>query len=231
MPAASPPAEQESPMTEIERHTFDVVVIGAGGAGLRAAIEARLQGKTRRDRLQVAVRQGAHRDGRGRHRRGHGKRQLQGQLAGPFPRHDARRQVPQPLADGRAARQGSARPGVGARDLRRAVRPHAGRQDQPAQLRRARVPAACPRRRPHRPRDDPHAAAEDRVAAAGRPAGAARRRGDDQGLRRDDHHVAAQGRRTASPAPSATPARTAPSSSSRRPRSCSPPAASASRSR
>jgi succinate dehydrogenase / fumarate reductase, flavoprotein subunit len=33
-------------MTEnIERHEFDVVVIGAGGAGLRAAIEARQQGK------------------------------------------------------------------------------------------------------------------------------------------------------------------------------------------
>ena len=32
-------------MTEIQRHRFDVVVIGAGGAGLRAAIEARLQGK------------------------------------------------------------------------------------------------------------------------------------------------------------------------------------------
>jgi succinate dehydrogenase / fumarate reductase, flavoprotein subunit len=32
-------------MTEIDRHTFDVVVIGAGGAGLRAAIEARVQGK------------------------------------------------------------------------------------------------------------------------------------------------------------------------------------------
>src|SRR5215217_9293547 len=30
---------------EIERHDYDVVVIGAGGAGLRAAIEARLQGK------------------------------------------------------------------------------------------------------------------------------------------------------------------------------------------
>jgi succinate dehydrogenase / fumarate reductase, flavoprotein subunit len=29
----------------IERHTYDVVVIGAGGAGLRAAIEARLAGK------------------------------------------------------------------------------------------------------------------------------------------------------------------------------------------
>src|SRR5438034_7550962 len=31
--------------TNIERHTYDVVVIGAGGAGLRAAIEARLAGK------------------------------------------------------------------------------------------------------------------------------------------------------------------------------------------
>ncbi len=32
-------------MTEFERHSYDVVVIGAGGAGLRAAIEAREQGK------------------------------------------------------------------------------------------------------------------------------------------------------------------------------------------
>jgi succinate dehydrogenase flavoprotein subunit len=32
-------------MTTIERHAYDVVVIGAGGAGLRAAIEARLAGK------------------------------------------------------------------------------------------------------------------------------------------------------------------------------------------
>ncbi len=32
-------------MTELERHPSDVVVIGAGGAGLRAAIEARSQGK------------------------------------------------------------------------------------------------------------------------------------------------------------------------------------------
>ena len=31
-------------MTDIERHAYDVVVIGAGGAGLRAAIEAREQG-------------------------------------------------------------------------------------------------------------------------------------------------------------------------------------------
>jgi len=31
-------------MTELERHVYDVVVIGAGGAGLRAAIEAQAQG-------------------------------------------------------------------------------------------------------------------------------------------------------------------------------------------
>jgi succinate dehydrogenase / fumarate reductase flavoprotein subunit len=31
-------------MTQVERHAYDVVVIGAGGAGLRAAIEARQQG-------------------------------------------------------------------------------------------------------------------------------------------------------------------------------------------
>src|SRR5438552_4758586 len=30
---------------DIERHQYDVVVIGAGGAGLRAAIEARQQGQ------------------------------------------------------------------------------------------------------------------------------------------------------------------------------------------
>jgi len=32
-------------MTDIQRYQYDVVVIGAGGSGLRAAVEARLQGK------------------------------------------------------------------------------------------------------------------------------------------------------------------------------------------
>ena len=31
-------------MTDLERHSYDVVIIGAGGAGLRAAIEARMHG-------------------------------------------------------------------------------------------------------------------------------------------------------------------------------------------
>ena len=58
--------------------------------------------------------------------------------------------------------------GLGAGDLRRAVRPHPRRPDQPAQLRRPRVPPARPRRRPHRPRADPHPAAEDRLACSRR---------------------------------------------------------------
>ncbi|HEX4289803.1 MAG TPA: FAD-binding protein, partial [Trebonia sp.] len=37
-------SETTSPSTEIERYTYDVVVIGAGGSGLRAAIEARARG-------------------------------------------------------------------------------------------------------------------------------------------------------------------------------------------
>ncbi|HEY2672484.1 MAG TPA: fumarate reductase/succinate dehydrogenase flavoprotein subunit [Rugosimonospora sp.] len=40
------PKTVTDPNTAITRHQYDVVVIGAGGAGLRAAIEARLAGKT-----------------------------------------------------------------------------------------------------------------------------------------------------------------------------------------
>ena len=36
-------------MSELERHSYDVLVIGAGGAGLRAAVEAREAG------LRVAI--------------------------------------------------------------------------------------------------------------------------------------------------------------------------------
>ena len=91
-------------------------------------------------------------------------------------------------------------PGLGARDLRRAVRPHARRQDQPAQLRRPQVPAARPRRRPHRPRADPHPAAEDRLAAAGGLRRDRRLRGQAQGVRRVHRHRPASRTATRSPA-------------------------------
>jgi succinate dehydrogenase / fumarate reductase flavoprotein subunit len=48
-PATQPPAANVPADPPIERHSYDVVVIGAGGAGLRAAIEARARG------LRVAV--------------------------------------------------------------------------------------------------------------------------------------------------------------------------------
>ena len=43
-------------MTDIERLPYDVVVIGAGGSGLRAAIEAREAWPADRRYLQVPVR-------------------------------------------------------------------------------------------------------------------------------------------------------------------------------
>ncbi|HMZ13416.1 MAG TPA: FAD-binding protein, partial [Mycobacterium sp.] len=42
-------ALDSSAAPEIERHSYDVIVIGAGGSGLRAVIEARERG------LRVAV--------------------------------------------------------------------------------------------------------------------------------------------------------------------------------
>ena len=108
------------------------------------------------DRVQVAARQGAHGHGRGRHRRRHGQPLAGGQLGGPLPRHHARREDAQQLADGAAPRPGGARAGPGARGLGRPLRPHRGRADLPARLRRPQVRPARPRRRPHRPGDDPH---------------------------------------------------------------------------
>ena len=151
--------------------SYDVLVIGAGGAGLRAAIEAAAAGVSGRPDLQVAARQGAHGDGRRRHGRGAGQRRRPRQLAGPLRRHDARRPVPQQLAHGRAARQGSAGPRARARGLGRGVRPHDGRPHPPAQLRRPPLSAPRARRRPHRPRDDPHAAGSRHPPGHRRPHG------------------------------------------------------------
>ena len=64
-------------MTEVERHSYDVVVIGAGGAGLRAAIEARERGLQGRARVQVPARQGPH---------GHGRRRRAAAMGNVYPK-------------------------------------------------------------------------------------------------------------------------------------------------
>ncbi len=111
-------------MSEYEHHSYDVIVIGAGGAGLRAAIAAHDAGaktavicKSLLGKAHTVMAEGGH---RGRH----GQPVPRGQLAGPLPRHHAGRQAAQPLADGRAARQGGARAGVGAGAVGGPLRPH-----------------------------------------------------------------------------------------------------------
>ena len=134
----------------------DVLVIGAGGAGLRAAIEASAAGasvglvtKSLLGKAHTVMAEGgiaAAARQRGRPRR----------LADPLRRHHARRAVRQQPDDGRAPRQGGPGPGPGTRGLGGGVRPDERPEDPPAQLRRPQVPAARPRRRPDRARDDPH---------------------------------------------------------------------------
>ena len=60
-------------MANYETLEYDVLVIGAGGAGLRAAIEASAAGVKVGLDLQIAPRQGAHGHGRRRHRRSAGQ--------------------------------------------------------------------------------------------------------------------------------------------------------------
>ena len=61
-------------MAEYQTYSYDVLVIGAGGAGLRAAIEAAASGVKVGVVVQIASRQSAHRHGRRRRRGGDGQR-------------------------------------------------------------------------------------------------------------------------------------------------------------
>ena len=85
------------------------LVIGAGGAGLRAAIECARAGcstgvicKSLLGKAHTVMAEGGMAAALGNVGQAR-------QLEGPLPRHDARRQVPQRLAHGGAARQGGAR--------------------------------------------------------------------------------------------------------------------------
>ncbi len=119
-------------MAEYETHEFDVIIVGAGGAGLRAAIEARSTRTAHRPGVQVPAGQGPHRHGRRRRGRRPGQRLRGGQLEGPLPGHHAGRQDAQQLAHGPAPRPGVPRPGPRARGLGGALRSDQGRPDPPA---------------------------------------------------------------------------------------------------
>ena len=218
-------------MTEIERHSYDVIVVGAGGAGPARGDRGAPAGQADRDHLQVAVWQGAHRDGRGRRRRGHGQREPEDNWqvhfrdtmrGGKFMNHYRMAELHAKEAPDRIWELET----YGALfdrtpDGKISQRNFGGH----------RVPAARPRRRPHRSRADPHAPAEDRLPAAGRRGRARRPRGHAQGLRRVHHHRAGQRRRPHRRRLRLL-ARVGPlRASSTRRRSSSPPAASASRAR
>ena len=91
-----------------ETFEHDLLVIGAGGAGLRAAIEASAAG-VRVGLVCKSLLGKAHTVmAEGESPRCARQRRRAGQLEGALRRHDARRPIREQLADGRAARQGSA---------------------------------------------------------------------------------------------------------------------------
>ena len=110
-------------IADVETHPHDVLVIGAGGAGLRAAIEAKAAGadvglvcKSLLGKAHTVMAEGGVAAALGNVAAGR-------LVAGPFPRHDGRRQAPQQPADGPAPRDGGAGPRARARAVGRGVRP------------------------------------------------------------------------------------------------------------
>ena len=153
----------------VHYHQYDVVIVGAGGAGMRAAIEA---GPARPDRgdHQALPHPLPHRRGAGRHVRG-ARQRRGGQLGVAHLRHRQGRRLPGRPGRRRDPRQGGDRRGHRPREHGPAVQPHARGQDRPAPLRRPhprprrgpRAPRLL-RRRPHRPHDPADAVPELRQA-------------------------------------------------------------------
>ena len=145
-------------MPSYQTHEHDVLVIGAGGAGLRAAIEASAAGvsvglvcKSLLGKAHTVMAEGG----------------IAAALANVDDRDtwsvhfaDTMRggQYAEQLADGRVARQRSASSSARAGSLGSAIRSHGGWTNPPAKLRRPSVSATGSRWRSHGSRDDPHAA-------------------------------------------------------------------------
>ena len=149
------------PLTD---HTYDVVVVGAGGAGLRATLgcaEAGLQDRLHHQGVPDPL---AHGRRPGRHRR-RARQHGPGRLALAHVRHRQGRRLAGRPGRHRIPVPQRARGRLRARALRRALQPHRGRPHLPAPVRRhdhrvRRRPAGAAhlrRRRPHRPRHAAHA--------------------------------------------------------------------------
>ena len=125
------------PASDIDRFSYDVVVIGAGGSGLRAAIEARLHGKKTAiiskslfGKAHTVMAEGGCAAAMGNvnpndNWQVHFRDTMRG---GKFLNNWRMAELHAKEAPDRV---------LGARGVGRGVRPDQGRQDQPAELRRA----------------------------------------------------------------------------------------------
>ena len=153
-------------MSEIERHSYDVVVIGAGGAGLRAAIEAHARGaktaivcKSLLGKAHTVMAEGG----------------MAAAMGNVDPRDNWKVHFRDTMRGGkilnnwRMAQLHAQEAPDRVRELEEwgalFDRTKDG-PDLPARLRRPPLRAARARRRPHRARDDPHAAAARRPPSA-----------------------------------------------------------------
>ena len=151
-------------------HTFDVVVVGAGGAGLRATVGCSPGGPAHRLPDQGVPDPIAYRRGAGRHLGG-ARQHGAGRLALAHVRHRERVGLARRPGLDRVPVPQRARRGLRAGALGRAVLAHRRGQDLPAplrrhdhQLRQGHGPAHLRGRRPHRPRHASHALRPGREA-------------------------------------------------------------------